>query len=57
MCFLAHLQGFTWRGQVTIDIGQLPISKVHGGHDPSFGHERLHQIIDEQQRTWEDTNL
>jgi hypothetical protein len=25
----------------------VPVSVVHGGHDPSFGRERMIEIIDE----------
>ncbi len=28
-------------------LRELPVSVVHGGHFPSFGRERLHQLIDE----------
>jgi glyoxylase-like metal-dependent hydrolase (beta-lactamase superfamily II) len=27
-------------------LRELPVRVVHGGHDPSFGRERLHEIID-----------
>ncbi|MFT6091705.1 MBL fold metallo-hydrolase [Sulfitobacter sp.] len=30
----------------------MPITKVHAGHDPSFGRDRLLQLIDEQLKHW-----
>ncbi|MEJ2130288.1 MAG: MBL fold metallo-hydrolase, partial [Gammaproteobacteria bacterium] len=27
-------------------LRELPVDIVHGGHEPSFGRERLHEIID-----------
>lgn len=34
-------------------LRKLPIETVHAGHDPSFGRQRLHQIIDEQMKAWD----
>lgn len=31
---------------------ELPVTVVHGGHDPSFGRERLREIADEYLRRW-----
>jgi glyoxylase-like metal-dependent hydrolase (beta-lactamase superfamily II) len=30
----------------------LPVDIVHGGHDPAFGRDRLHQIIDQYLTLW-----
>ncbi|MCV3271887.1 MBL fold metallo-hydrolase [Roseobacter sinensis] len=30
----------------------LPVTQVHGGHDPAFGPERLHQIVDHYLDLW-----
>jgi len=30
----------------------LPVALVHGGHDPSFGAERMHQIMDHYESRW-----
>jgi glyoxylase-like metal-dependent hydrolase (beta-lactamase superfamily II) len=30
----------------------LPVQTVHGGHDPAFGAERLHQIVDDYLTRW-----
>ena len=30
----------------------LPVSAVHGGHDPSFGRDRLIEICDEYLKKW-----
>ncbi len=27
-------------------LRELPVSTVHGGHEPSFGRERLHELVD-----------
>ena len=27
-------------------LKEIPVSVVHGGHDPSFGHERLVELAD-----------
>jgi len=27
-------------------LRELPVQIVHAGHDPSFGKERLHELID-----------
>ena len=27
-------------------LRELPVSTVHGGHEPSFGRERLRELID-----------
>ncbi|MCW3784730.1 MBL fold metallo-hydrolase [Defluviimonas salinarum] len=37
-------------------LRDLPVNTVHAGHDPSFGRERLHQIIDEQLQKWDSVN-
>lgn len=34
-------------------IRQLPVRTVHGGHDPSFGQERLTQIVDHYLSLWD----
>lgn len=31
----------------------LPVTRVHGGHDPSFGQERMLQIIDTYEARWD----
>lgn len=33
-------------------LRKLDVSIVHGGHDPSFGPKRMHQIMDHYQRIW-----
>ncbi len=33
-------------------LRDLPVKIVHGGHDPAFGPERLHQIIDRYLGLW-----
>lgn len=35
-------------------LRSMPINVVHAGHDPSFGRERLHQLIDQQMRQWDE---
>ncbi len=32
----------------------LDVRRVHGGHDPSFGPARMHEIIERHLRAWED---
>ncbi len=32
-------------------LRQLPVNVVHGGHDPSFGRERLHKLVDQYLHT------
>ncbi|MFT5928115.1 MAG: hypothetical protein ACI805_001232, partial [Candidatus Azotimanducaceae bacterium] len=27
-------------------VRQLPVDVVHGGHEPSFGRERMHELVD-----------
>ena len=34
-------------------LRELPVRVVHGGHENSFGRERLREIADEYLRTWE----
>lgn len=34
-------------------IRDLPVQTVHGGHDPSFGPDRLRQIVDHYLSMWE----
>ena len=34
-------------------LRHLPVDTVHAGHDPSFGRERLHALIDRQMRIWD----
>lgn len=34
-------------------LRDLPVKIVHGGHDPAFGPERLHQIIDHYLALWQ----
>ncbi|MCF8480285.1 MAG: MBL fold metallo-hydrolase [Rhodospirillum sp.] len=36
-------------------LRRMPINRVHAGHDPSFGRDRLHQLIDRQMRLWDET--
>lgn len=33
-------------------IAALPVRTVHGGHDPAFGPERLHEIVDRYLTLW-----
>lgn len=33
-------------------LSQLPVRTVHAGHDPSFGRDRLHALIDQQFAAW-----
>jgi glyoxylase-like metal-dependent hydrolase (beta-lactamase superfamily II) len=35
-------------------LRRLPVETIHAGHDPSFGRERLHELIDMQFRIWEE---
>lgn len=34
-------------------LREMPVTVVHGGHDPSFGRERLLEIIDEYLELWD----
>ena len=33
-------------------LRELPVRVVHAGHDPSFGPERMHAIVDDYLRRW-----
>ena len=33
-------------------LRELPVSVVHGGHDPSFGRDRLIEICDQYLAKW-----
>ncbi len=33
-------------------LRRLPVRMVHAGHDPSFGPERMREIIDGYLRRW-----
>jgi glyoxylase-like metal-dependent hydrolase (beta-lactamase superfamily II) len=35
----------------------LPVSRVHGGHDPSFDHARMLEIIDQYEARWDAEGL
>jgi glyoxylase-like metal-dependent hydrolase (beta-lactamase superfamily II) len=32
-------------------LRKLPVNVVHGGHDPSFGKKRLHELVDQYLHT------
>lgn len=34
-------------------LRKLPVTRVHGGHDPSFGRERMLEIIDAYEARWD----
>lgn len=37
-------------------LRSLPVQTIHGGHDPAFGRERLHEMIDHYLALWQRTD-